>query len=185
MLPGAGTPSRRKRSRELVNVRKRSAFSPVCRAKVSSTRKPRWASAAAELARRVEAAYWLDDLQFYAMALDGEGRPCRVRASNAGHLLYCGLPAPERGRSVARQLMSKLLNSERIMQLRETLNKVVVADPIRDFACRLVLATHPHSEYSPAEVKRFIRWGASPRAAHSPASGWPTSGLSREMPRPL
>lgn len=71
----------------------------------------RWAEAADELARRVEAAYWLDDLQFYAMALDGDSRPCRVRASNAGHLLYCGLPAPARGRAVARQLMSNLLNS--------------------------------------------------------------------------
>ena len=63
--------------------------------------------------------------------------------------------------------LNKLLNSERIMQLRETLAKVVVADPIRDFACRLVLATHPQSEFSPAEVKRFIRWGASPRAAQA------------------
>jgi MoxR-like ATPase len=63
--------------------------------------------------------------------------------------------------------LNKLLDSDRIMQLRETLNKVVVADPIRDFACRLVLATHPHTEHAPAEVKRFIRWGASPRAAQA------------------
>jgi MoxR-like ATPase len=63
--------------------------------------------------------------------------------------------------------LEKLMNSERIMSLRDTLNKVVVADPIRDFACRLVLSTHPDSEYSIPDVKRFVRWGASPRAAQA------------------
>ena len=61
--------------------------------------------------------------------------------------------------------LPKLLDSERILQLRTTLAKVVVADPIRDYACRLVLATHPDSEFAPASVKEYTRWGASPRAA--------------------
>ena len=61
--------------------------------------------------------------------------------------------------------LPKLLNSEKILQLRQTLAKVVVADPIRDYACRLVLATHPSSEFSPGSVKEYVRWGASPRAA--------------------
>jgi MoxR-like ATPase len=61
--------------------------------------------------------------------------------------------------------LRKLLNGPRIMYLREVLNKVVVADPIRDFACRLVLATHPNSQFAPDMVKKFVRWGASPRAA--------------------
>jgi len=63
--------------------------------------------------------------------------------------------------------ISKILDGNRIMQLREVLSKVVVADPIRDFACRLVLATHPESEFSPEGVKKFVRWGASPRAAQA------------------
>jgi MoxR-like ATPase len=61
----------------------------------------------------------------------------------------------------------KLLDSERIMYLRTILHKVVVADPIRDFACRLVLATHPETEFATDGVRQFIRWGASPRAAQS------------------
>ena len=61
----------------------------------------------------------------------------------------------------------KLLDSERILHLRSVLAKVVVADPIRDFACRLVLATHPGTDFSTESVKRFIRWGASPRAAQA------------------
>ena len=63
--------------------------------------------------------------------------------------------------------LSKLLNSERIIGLRQVLNKVVVADPLRDFACRLVLSTHPDSEFSPPLVKQFVRWGSSPRAAQA------------------
>jgi MoxR-like ATPase len=61
----------------------------------------------------------------------------------------------------------KVLNAERIMHLRTILDKVVVADPLRDYAVRLVLATHPDSEFSTPEVKQYVRWGASPRAAQS------------------
>jgi len=63
--------------------------------------------------------------------------------------------------------LPKLLNSERIMALRAILEKVVVTDALRDYACRCVLSTHPDSEFSPPRVKQFVRWGASPRAAQA------------------
>ena len=63
--------------------------------------------------------------------------------------------------------VDKIISGERIMQLREILNKVVVADPIRDYAVRLVLATHPDSEFCTDRVHKFVRWGASPRAAQA------------------
>ena len=40
------------------------------------------------------------------MALDGDGAPCRAIASNAGHLLFSGLPSPERARAVTRRMLS-------------------------------------------------------------------------------
>ncbi|HEY4137009.1 MAG TPA: amylo-alpha-1,6-glucosidase [Casimicrobiaceae bacterium] len=58
----------------------------------------------------VESAFWLPDLNFYALALDGRGKPCRVRTSNAGQLLYTRLPAPPRATYVAEQLMSASFN---------------------------------------------------------------------------
>lgn len=70
---------------------------------VSATR---WHDAGLDLAARVESKFWQDELQFYALALDGLGDPCRVRASNAGQLLFTGLPSAERGRIVARELLS-------------------------------------------------------------------------------
>jgi MoxR-like ATPase len=63
------------------------------------------------------------------------------------------------------QELPKLLDGPRILQLRQVLEKVVVTDALRDYAVRLVLATHPDSEYAPQRVKQYVRWGASPRAA--------------------
>jgi MoxR-like ATPase len=63
--------------------------------------------------------------------------------------------------------VAEIVNSEEIMKLREILEKVVVADPLRDFAVRLVLATHPESGFAPDRCRQFVRWGASPRAAQA------------------
>jgi MoxR-like ATPase len=61
----------------------------------------------------------------------------------------------------------KLLDSDRIMGLRKVLDKVVVADPIRDYAVRLVLSTHPGTDFATDEIRKYVRWGASPRAAQA------------------
>ena len=58
------------------------------------------------LKERFEAQFWDDELGTYVLALDGEKRPCRVRSSNAGHVLWCGLASPERARITGRTLLS-------------------------------------------------------------------------------
>jgi MoxR-like ATPase len=60
-----------------------------------------------------------------------------------------------------------VLDGARILHLRTVLERVVVSDPMRDYACRLVLATHPDSAFATDRVKRFLRFGASPRAAQA------------------
>ncbi len=60
-----------------------------------------------------------------------------------------------------------VLDGNRILALRQTLEKVVVADPLRDYAVRLVLSTHPDNEQAPERIRQFVRWGASPRAAQA------------------
>ena len=57
-----------------------------------------------QLAARFEATYWCEELGTYAMALDGDGAPCRVRSSNAGQLLFTGMVRPERAARVAQGL---------------------------------------------------------------------------------
>lgn len=61
----------------------------------------------AEALRRHFDAHFFDaELGTYALALDGEKRPCRVRSSNAGHTLYTGIAFAERAASVANALMA-------------------------------------------------------------------------------
>lgn len=70
-----------------------------------------WARRANELRNAVERRFWMPDMGYYGLALDGEGALCRVRTSNAGHLLFVGLASPERAASVAEQLMAPALFS--------------------------------------------------------------------------
>jgi len=60
---------------------------------------------AAELARRLETAYWMPQRGFYAMALDGEKKPLQVVASNPGHLLFSRVIGRERVRAVVNRMM--------------------------------------------------------------------------------
>jgi glycogen debranching enzyme len=53
---------------------------------------------------RFERAFWIEEFGTYALALDGEKRPCKVHTSNAGHCLLTGIAAPERARRVANAL---------------------------------------------------------------------------------
>ncbi|MBV8200535.1 MAG: amylo-alpha-1,6-glucosidase, partial [Acidobacteria bacterium] len=62
---------------------------------------------AEELRRRFEQAFWREDLATYALALDGDKRPCAVRASNAGHCLYGGIASAARAARVAATLTAK------------------------------------------------------------------------------
>ena len=61
--------------------------------------------AAGRLRARFEQDYWMDDPGFYALALDGDGAPCRVISSNPAHCLWTGLISPERAPRVAGRLM--------------------------------------------------------------------------------
>ncbi len=60
-----------------------------------------------------------------------------------------------------------VLDGARILAMRAVLEQVVVADPIREYACNLVLCTHPTTPGAPDRVRRFVRYGASPRAAQA------------------
>ncbi len=60
---------------------------------------------------RVETSLWSDRLSNYILALDGDKQPCEVQASNAGHLLLCRLPSPERAAKVAETLMGPAFHS--------------------------------------------------------------------------
>src|SRR5262249_52913108 len=64
---------------------------------------------ARRLRDRFEKAFWCEELSCYAEALDGRKRPCRIRTSNAGHALFCGIATHERGLRMAKTLLSPAL----------------------------------------------------------------------------
>ena len=65
------------------------------------------AAKAESLQKRFDEAFFDRELGTYVLALDGDKRPCRVRSSNAGHVLFAGLAYPDRAASVVRTLMSR------------------------------------------------------------------------------
>jgi glycogen debranching enzyme len=59
---------------------------------------------AEKLRERFDEAFWCEELSLYALALDGDKRPCRVRTSDAGHCLFSGIALPDRAARVAQAL---------------------------------------------------------------------------------
>jgi glycogen debranching enzyme len=70
-----------------------------------------WRRLAKKLRDAIEQLFWIEDMKYYALALDGRQQPCRVRSSNPGHLLYTGAVRKQRAAVVTRQLVSGALSS--------------------------------------------------------------------------
>ncbi len=56
-----------------------------------------------------------------------------------------------------------IATGEQLAQHIEIAKAVPVATHIKEYAVRLLLATHPDQEDAPAQVRRYVRYGASPR----------------------
>ena len=83
------------------------AMSQLAALRGDSTRSSQWLARAQRLRAAIEEHFWVPRMNFYAIALDAEGGPCCVQGSNAGHLLYCGVPSPQRAVAVSDRLLSK------------------------------------------------------------------------------
>ncbi len=59
--------------------------------------------------------------------------------------------------------LQPIVSRENLLALMAAVREVVVAQPVRQLAADLVLATHPDHPTAPEPVKRFVRYGASPR----------------------
>ena len=60
-----------------------------------------------------------------------------------------------------------VLERERILQMRALAREVAVARHVQDYAIRVLEATHPDREDAPDLVRRYVRFGASPRGAQA------------------
>src|SRR6266702_837248 len=60
-------------------------------------------------------------------------------------------------------LAKQVASGEQLLKLIETAKAVPVATHLKEYAVRLLLATHPEREEAPEKVRSFVRYGASPR----------------------
>jgi MoxR-like ATPase len=60
-----------------------------------------------------------------------------------------------------------VLDRARLLEMQHLVREVPVARHVQDFAVRLVMATHPDQKESGDSVKRFVKFGASPRGAQA------------------
>ncbi len=59
------------------------------------------------------------------------------------------------------------LTAEELLSMRATARQVPIADSVQESALRLILATHPEAEDAPEITRKYLRFGASPRAAQA------------------
>ena len=62
---------------------------------------------AEDLRKRFEQAFWCEEIGTYALALDGDKNPCRVRSSNPGHALFAGIAPESSAQRVAQALLRR------------------------------------------------------------------------------
>ena len=61
----------------------------------------------------------------------------------------------------------KVMDRVKIEGYLHLVREVYIAPHVRDYAARLVLATHPNSGYASQRIKQFVRYGSSPRGAQA------------------
>ena len=61
----------------------------------------------------------------------------------------------------------KVCDGETLLQMGEIAKQVPVAKPVAEYSMDLILQTHPDYEKAPEAVKKYVRYGASPRGAQA------------------
>ena len=64
-------------------------------------------------------------------------------------------------------VVERVMSGGETLAARELVREVPIASHVRQFAATLVMATHPQWEEAPDITRRYIRYGASPRAAQA------------------
>lgn len=63
--------------------------------------------------------------------------------------------------------LSTILTASQIAEYQELIRSVPASTVVKQYAARLVFATHPDNPAAPDAVKRYVRYGSSPRGAQS------------------
>ncbi len=61
----------------------------------------------------------------------------------------------------------RVMDAGTILEMRSLAREVAIADHVKEYALRAVLATHPESEYATDMTRKYVRYGSSPRGAQA------------------
>ena len=61
----------------------------------------------------------------------------------------------------------KVLDAQRVVAMRWLIREVTVASHVKDYAVSVVFATRPQTQLAPEIVKKYVRYGSSPRGAQA------------------
>ena len=61
----------------------------------------------------------------------------------------------------------KVLSAEELKEMRDTALKIPAAGSVQEAALKLILATHPETDGAPEITRKYLRFGASPRAGQA------------------
>jgi MoxR-like ATPase len=75
--------------------------------------------------------------------------------------------------------ITRVVDGPEILEMRRVSRSVAIARPVQAYAIRLTLASHPASEYATPLVNKYVRYGASPRAAQALVLGGKIHALNR------
>ncbi len=75
--------------------------------------------------------------------------------------------------------VNRVVDGAEILSMRNVARGVPIAEPVQGYAIRLTLGTHPGSPHAPASIKKYVRYGASPRAAQALVLGAKIHALTR------
>ena len=67
----------------------------------------------------------------------------------------------------ARAQVEKVISRESLLELMALVREVPVASHVKDYAVRLVLATHPRTETAAPIATQYLRFGSSPRGGQT------------------
>jgi MoxR-like ATPase len=79
----------------------------------------------------------------------------------------------------ARAQVEKVLNRDTLIELMSLVREVPVASHVKDYAVRLVLATHPRTETAVPIATQYLRFGSSPRGGQTLLLGGKVRALTQ------
>lgn len=67
--------------------------------------------------------------------------------------------------------LTNVLEGNEIVELRNIIKEIKIAEPVKEYALKLILATHPELESGADIAKKYVEAGAGPRAAQGIIAG--------------